>query len=56
MGYSPRDQLMTKESIAENHLNLTPAALVEAAIARNEGVLANTGALVVTTGKRTGIG
>ncbi len=45
---------MTKELVNQTHLNLTTAELVEAAIARGEGVLANTGALVVTTGKRTG--
>lgn len=34
--------------------NLTPAQLTEAALRRGEGVLSNTGALVVTTGKYTG--
>ncbi|MDR0839942.1 MAG: phosphoenolpyruvate carboxykinase (ATP) [Christensenellaceae bacterium] len=34
--------------------NLTPAQLTEHAIAREEGTLSNTGALVVTTGKYTG--
>ena len=34
--------------------NLAPAELVEAALRRGEGILSNTGALVVTTGKYTG--
>lgn len=34
--------------------NLTPAELTERAVARGEGTLSNTGALVVTTGKYTG--
>ena len=45
---------MTKETVNSVHVNLTPAELVERAIQRNEGVLADTGALVVTTGQRTG--
>ncbi|SIQ82705.1 phosphoenolpyruvate carboxykinase [Marinobacterium stanieri] len=45
---------MTKETVNSVHVNLTPAELVENAISRNEGVLADTGALVVTTGQRTG--
>jgi phosphoenolpyruvate carboxykinase (ATP) len=36
------------------HSNLVPAALVEAALARGEGRLAANGALVATTGPRTG--
>lgn len=35
--------------------NLTPAQLVEHALVRGEGKLANTGAFVVTTGKYTGV-
>ena len=34
--------------------NLTPAQLTERAVARGEGTLSSTGALVVTTGKYTG--
>ncbi|MBP0049598.1 phosphoenolpyruvate carboxykinase [Marinobacterium sp. AK62] len=45
---------MTKETVNSVHVNLTPAELVERAVQRNEGVLADTGALVVTTGQRTG--
>ncbi len=36
------------------HRNLTPAPLVEQAIRREEGMLSDTGALVVATGVRTG--
>jgi len=45
---------MTKDSVNIAHHNLSPAKLVEKAIANGEGTLADTGALVVTTGKRTG--
>ncbi|WP_420599787.1 phosphoenolpyruvate carboxykinase [Neptuniibacter sp.] len=45
---------MTKDSVNIAHQNLSPAQLVEKAVANSEGILADTGALVVTTGKRTG--
>ncbi len=34
--------------------NLSPAELVETAIQRGEGILASNGALMVSTGERTG--
>lgn len=40
--------------VAHVHLNLPPAALVEAALCRGEGVLTDTGALMVDTGQFTG--
>ncbi|MDO6514901.1 MULTISPECIES: phosphoenolpyruvate carboxykinase [unclassified Neptuniibacter] len=45
---------MTKDSLNIAHQNLSPAELVEKAILNGEGILADSGALVVTTGKRTG--
>ena len=38
----------------EVYRNLSPAELVEAALFREEGTLADNGALIVTTGKYTG--
>ncbi|WP_067863006.1 phosphoenolpyruvate carboxykinase [Neptuniibacter marinus] len=45
---------MTKDSLNIAYQNLSPAELVEKAILNGEGILADSGALVVTTGKRTG--
>lgn len=45
---------MTKETENTIHINLSRAELVEHAVRREEGILADTGALVVTTGQRTG--
>lgn len=39
---------------AQEHTNLAPSKLIEESLQREEGVLTNTGALLVTTGKRTG--
>jgi len=38
----------------ETFTDLTPSELIEQALTRNEGLLTNTGALLITTGKRTG--
>ncbi|TBU96750.1 phosphoenolpyruvate carboxykinase [Phytopseudomonas dryadis] len=45
---------MTVETEGAVHIDLSRAQLVEKAIERGEGQLADSGALVVTTGKRTG--
>ncbi|MEW6636490.1 MAG: phosphoenolpyruvate carboxykinase (ATP) [Actinomycetota bacterium] len=42
------------ENLGAVHENLPPARLVEAAVRRREGMIAENGALVVRTGKRTG--
>jgi phosphoenolpyruvate carboxykinase (ATP) len=39
---------------AQEYTDLAPAMLIEESIQRDEGVLSDTGALLVTTGKRTG--
>ena len=42
------------ENVLAVHYNLSPAQLVEKALENNEGILNDTGALVITTGKYTG--
>jgi phosphoenolpyruvate carboxykinase (ATP) len=42
------------DGVSNSHYNLSPAQLVEKAVARGEGLLTSTGALWVTTGKYTG--
>jgi phosphoenolpyruvate carboxykinase (ATP) len=49
---SPLDRLDL--SPARTHRNLSPAKLIELAVARGEGLLASNGGLVCTTGDRTG--
>ena len=39
---------------AQEHTNLAPSKLIEESLKRGEGILTNTGALLVTTGRRTG--
>lgn len=41
-------------NVAKIYFNLSPAKLIEKALERNEGILSETGALVITTGKYTG--
>lgn len=52
--HQPDLTYMQLDKAAHIHYQLTPAELVDAAIKRNEGVLADTGALAIDTGKFTG--
>ncbi len=45
---------MTDIAETTSHNDLTPAQFIEESLSRGEGALTNTGALLVTTGKRTG--
>ncbi|SHE35682.1 phosphoenolpyruvate carboxykinase (ATP) [Modicisalibacter ilicicola DSM 19980] len=47
-------QIAAESRATKNHINLSAAELVERAIMRREGHLADNGALVVNTGARTG--
>ena len=39
---------------AQEYVDLAPAQLIEESLKRGEGILSDSGALLVTTGKRTG--
>jgi phosphoenolpyruvate carboxykinase (ATP) len=39
---------------AQEHSDLAPSKLIEESLRRGEGMLSDTGALLITTGKRTG--
>src|SRR5690606_12533751 len=50
----PNRNVMSMSAAVTVYNDLSPAQLIEQALARNEGQLTDSGALVVTTGKPTG--